>query len=613
MHVDAITEHSNGASFFRGDLHIHSFGASYDVSDVDATPSNIVETAVAEGLSLIALADHNEISNVQEAVQHGAVKGLIVIPAVELSTPEGHLLCYAPTPDALARFFNRLSIADRRRPTCRCQTGIVQCLALLHEERGFGVLAHVELTGAFEANLPRFTPAKLDILCHPALLGIEVTRADCPVLYTDRDIAAERRSAANERIRRLRHGSQQFLARVLNSDAHTLVAIGRNAQNDHRITRYKMEAPSFEGLRLALASADTRVRIEDELPSTVPMVQGVHFQGGFLDGEAINFSPNLTCIIGGRGSGKSMTFESVCLLGGVSSPEEITIIDSDVWPDLISIVYRDETDECHVLARSKLGDVENVDDPITGLDAFPIESYRQGETNEISKRVQNDPLALLTFLDRLISVERAIEAEDDIREQLIELAPKVEKARQNVEKIPDFEKELKLKQDQLARVRKDKGEDIIQLQQRLEGEKRARSAIELNLGKLNGAITSDTLTTITASIKDSVDSELIEVGAPEAAQIKVDTTGYEAVISRSTDSLRQVTAGYVTRVRAQIAAWKAKEGQTSAAIEAKKKELLQVGIRLDMPFIQKLVSDEARAAENVKNPVSYTHLTLPTM
>jgi hypothetical protein len=27
------------------------------------------------------------------------------------------------------------------------------------------------------------------------------------------------------------------------------------------------------------------------------MIQRVHIQGGFLDGEAIKFSPNLTCIM----------------------------------------------------------------------------------------------------------------------------------------------------------------------------------------------------------------------------------------------------------------------------------------------------------------------------
>lgn len=601
MKSHAVMTLSNGASFFRGDLHIHSFGASHDVSDSDATPAKIVDMALSEGLALIALADHNEVFNVRVAVEYGAENGLVVIPEIELSTPEGHLLCYTPNVDALERFFGRLSIADRRLASCRCQTGVVQCLDLLRREGGFAVLAHVELAGAFEANLPRPTPAKRDIICHAALLGIEVTRSDCPVLYTDRDADQDRRSLAQERIRRLRLGSQQFLARILNSDAHTLMAVGRNAQSDRRITRYKMEEPSFHGLRLALLAADTRVRIEDEVPSMVPMVESIHFQGGFLDGAAINFSPNLTCIIGGRGSGKSMTFEGVCQLASATSPADVPVIDSDVWPELVSIVYRDETAQRHVLARSKFGEIENVDDPMTGVTSFPLESYRQGETNEISRRVHNDPLTLLTFLDRLIAIDGAIEAEDVIRKQLMELVPKIEKARTNVDRIPASEKEWKLKQDQLARLRQDKGEDIIRLQQRLEGEKRARNAVEHALGRLSGAITTEALTDVIATIRDSVEDEHIEVGAPEAAQIKADTDGYDTSVVASTEALRRTTANYVARARVQIAAWKAKEGQTSAAIENKKKELLQAGIRLDMPFIQKLVSDEARAAENVRN------------
>ena len=72
-------------------------------------------------------------------------------------------------------------------------------------------------------------------------------------------------------------------------------------------------------------------------------------------------------------------------------------------------------------------------------------------------------------------------------------------------------------------------------------------------------------------------------------------------MSGSTDALRKLTSGYVAGVRAQVAEWKKKEAQTSAQIEVKKQELLKHGIRLDMLFIQKLVSDEARAKENVKN------------
>jgi ABC-type cobalamin/Fe3+-siderophores transport system ATPase subunit len=591
---------SNGAKFYRADLHIHSFGASYDVKDPNATASAIVGTAQREGLSIIALTDHNEIANVSAAVDAGRDAGILVIPGVELSTPEGHLLCYAPTPDALERFFNRLLIAERRTPNCRCQTGVLQCLEQIAAEGGFGVLAHVELEGAFEANMPRFTPAKLDILCHPALEGFEVTRADCPILYDQSDTDPDRKNSAIERIRRLNLGSEQYLARVLNSDAHTLNAVGRNANRDQRITRYKMETPTFEGLRLAFKTADTRVRIEEGLPQVVPMVQGVHFQGAFLDGEAISFSPNLTCIIGGRGSGKSTAFESVCLIGGPPS-DEVTVIDSDVWPEIVSLLYVDETGEGHSLARSKLGDIENLDDPISGSTIFPIESYRQGATNEISKRVQDDPLALLTFLDRLVPVEDEIKAEDESREALAELAPKVTKAAANVAKISGYEKELKLKSDQLQRLHNDKGEEVIKLQQQLEGEKRARTAIEQALSQLLGTVSNEAITEITAGIRATVEDHVIELGAPEATQIETATGVYETAVNGSTDSLRKVTSEYIAGVRAQIAEWRRKATQTSAQIESKKAELLKHGIRLDMPFIQKLVSDEARAKENVKN------------
>jgi hypothetical protein len=65
--------------------------------------------------------------------------------------------------------------------------------------------------------------------------------------------------------------------------------------------------------------------------------------------------------------------------------------------------------------------------------------------------------------------------------------------------------------------------------------------------------------------------------------------------------LRTVTTAFIATARDQIAHWKTKEAETTTAIEAKKRELLAHGIRLDMPFIQKLVSDEARIAESVRN------------
>lgn len=417
---NALSDITCGAKFYRADLHIHSFCASFDVSDSTATVQNIVNTAFSESLSMIAITDHNEIINVREAVEAGVLTGLLVIPAVELSTPEGHLLCYAPTVEDIERFYHRVDIVDRGTETCRCTTGMKQCLDLIGSVGGFGVIAHIESRGSFEEKLPSSTPSKFDIMCHDFLLGIEVKNADTPVKYNSDDENADRRQIAVARIAKRKLGSQQILARVLNSDSHTLSAIGRNANSNKRITRYKMESPSFDALRIALEEADTRVRIEDEIPQSIARIEGVSFEGGFLDQQTIHFSKNLTCIIGGRGSGKSTTFEALSLIGNDTFSEG-SVVDSDVWPDFVSLFYRDQTNQQYILGRSIGGKVENVLNPEQGLTSFPLESYRQGETHLITQKAQKDPLTLLNFLDKLIDIESKISQEDHTRTSLNEL------------------------------------------------------------------------------------------------------------------------------------------------------------------------------------------------
>lgn len=60
-----------------------------------------------------------------------------------------------------------------------------------------------------------------------------------------------------------------------------------------------------------------------------------------MDGEVIIFSFNFICIIGGCGSGKLIVFESVCFIGGLVD-ENVMVIDSDVWFDIVLFVYVDE-------------------------------------------------------------------------------------------------------------------------------------------------------------------------------------------------------------------------------------------------------------------------------
>src|SRR5205823_539161 len=91
-----------------------SYGASPDVNDATMTPQAIVDSAVAQGLSVIAITDHNSNKNVDAALEHARQYAgrLLVLPGVEVTTAHGHLLVYfAPErAEDLSKFLSRLDL-----------------------------------------------------------------------------------------------------------------------------------------------------------------------------------------------------------------------------------------------------------------------------------------------------------------------------------------------------------------------------------------------------------------------------------------------------------------------------------------------------------------------
>jgi predicted metal-dependent phosphoesterase TrpH len=77
----------------RADLHLHTVH-----SDGACTPYDIVKRAHEAGLSAIAIADHDNLSAIDEAIEWGASLGVRVVPGLELSATMGekdlHLLAY---------------------------------------------------------------------------------------------------------------------------------------------------------------------------------------------------------------------------------------------------------------------------------------------------------------------------------------------------------------------------------------------------------------------------------------------------------------------------------------------------------------------------------------
>jgi predicted metal-dependent phosphoesterase TrpH len=77
-------------SKFEVDLHLHT-----TASDGSATPLQVIQEAHHRGIRVLAVADHDTVGGVRDAVEAGTARDIEVVPAIEFSTrdePEKHFL-----------------------------------------------------------------------------------------------------------------------------------------------------------------------------------------------------------------------------------------------------------------------------------------------------------------------------------------------------------------------------------------------------------------------------------------------------------------------------------------------------------------------------------------
>ncbi|MFD4158578.1 PHP domain-containing protein [Streptomyces hydrogenans] len=112
----------------RIDLHSHS-----TASDGTDTPAELVRNAVAAGLDVVALTDHDTTRGHAEAIA-AAPEGLTVVPGAELSCRlDGiglHMLAYLFDPEEPALLAERELVRDDRVPRARAMVAKLQLLGV---------------------------------------------------------------------------------------------------------------------------------------------------------------------------------------------------------------------------------------------------------------------------------------------------------------------------------------------------------------------------------------------------------------------------------------------------------------------------------------------------
>jgi len=577
-----------GAKFLRADLHIHSYGeeGSFDVSDALMTPENIVDTAISKGLQIIAITDHNEIGNVKKALQYSENKQILIIPGIEVSTAQGHLLVYFESFNNLKSFHSRLNITRDKQG---CTQSIVDCLNLAEQSEGIGVLAHIELTSGFEKTIGRFGPQMEDVLTHPNLWALEISNKSNLTLYTDNDSNQERKKLLNLRREKLLLDDDFDFPKLMSSDSHTIVKLGTNAEGENKLTRIKIDSLNFQAFKIALISHVSRIRLEEFIPERIPKFTGLKIEGGLLDNQIIKFSNNLTCIIGGRGTGKSTLLESIKESSG--NPSTSTLVDCDVWPEKILLHYEDETGRAIILTREKNSNVINTNDPVNGITKIEIECYGQGETANTIQHSDQNPEVLIDFLDTFIDIT-ALETEDeDVRNLIIDNQSQINKLRVEIAGIPEIEKHKINLEGKLEQLKKDKVGELVKYQTALLKEREIRNHIIKDLKELIRKykdILSDK--SVFENFNTLTDDEIL-VGKDNFTRVKEIVKEFSVIVNEKAAELSSSLNEKITELNSQIDDWSKKEQSIQLKIDEKKRDLESKGIPFDIGKINQISRD----------------------
>lgn len=402
------------ARFWAVDFHVHTPGSADAKDENFGTPQDIVDAAIAANLDAIVITDHNTVSWCKAVADAASDTPLVVLPGVEISTTEGHLLAVweqGTDPSQIEEVLVKLNIgqADRGKLDIAANAGFSDAAAKVAASGGLAIPAHIEK----DKGLMRLTVKAhvKDILLDGAIGAVEVVHLD-----TIQDV-------------RNSLGGQRNLAFVRGSDTwnkdqscHALSGIGA------RRTWIKASRPDLVGIRHALADPTLRISLE-EPPSAASYacIEDIEVVGGFLGGQRIEFSPDLNCLLGGTGAGKSLILEATRFALNQQ-------VDADAFPNIrreidsrmAKALMNNSVVLLHVACDGKRYRIERTfstgGSPTarvlqqTGIDwaevdvdpaaLCPIAAFSQGEILEYSR----EPVGRMTLVDASIDLEEINES-----------------------------------------------------------------------------------------------------------------------------------------------------------------------------------------------------------
>lgn len=309
----ATRRSSSGARFLKCALQVnpHHYAGTFRGQESDGGSIEYAKAVIAEAaeleVSVLAVTDHNSVSAIHEFRAAAEGHEITVFPGFEIASNEGiHILCIYPPDTAaetLERYLGEFGIRSPEPSSDLSSEPFEQILQKVEEQGGVTVAAHA--TGRKGLFKVLDGQARIRAWRNEDLRAIQIPGPVSALPDNVRHIVENKNP---EYCRALAAGEERAVAVVNAKD----VAKPEDLDDTTASCWIKMSQVTIDGLRQAFLDPDSRIRLNsDPEPQEHAELGTLEWDGGFLDGAAIHFNPNLNVLIGGRGAGKSTVIESL--------------------------------------------------------------------------------------------------------------------------------------------------------------------------------------------------------------------------------------------------------------------------------------------------------------
>jgi len=303
---------ASGAHWIRAALQVNPYGYNGGGAPSTAFPDEttynnaLLDRCVQQGIELIAVTDHWCVNTARSLIDAATARGLVALPGFEANSAEGvHLLVIFEAGTDFADVNAAIGICGGT-PGCANGTAgepFADILRKMNERGALVIPAHVNVANGGMLT-GRTGPPLVNMVTHSDLHGIAVTPGS--------SAAADQEAVC---IGRKPYDRTHPLSILFADD----VSHPDTLKSKGAATWFKVSSTRLESIKLAVRTPSTRVAIEDPASTPRSLIRQISWVGGFLDGVMIPMSPDLTTLIGGRGTGKSTVIESLRYALGVDA------------------------------------------------------------------------------------------------------------------------------------------------------------------------------------------------------------------------------------------------------------------------------------------------------